>query len=219
MKPMRNKNPGNYPVLLKTGNKKCVVVGGGMVALRKVKTLLQYGAVVRVISPRICKGLSELAQSGNVSLVKRVYQNGDIDGSFLVIIATGSSRINKEILREARNIRILVNTVNDPEECDFIVPASFQRGDITISISTNGKSPALARKLKTAIEKEFGKEYVALVSLVNEIRSDLKRRKIKTKSSIWQKALDLNLLVGLIHKGQVEEARRIVYQKLLGTEE
>lgn len=201
-----------YPVFLDVKDKKCVVIGGGEVAFRKVNTLLDNGANVEVISPELCPGL--MTNQG-INVLRRTYQPGDIAGAFLAIVATDSRETNRSIAAEARKERVLINVVDDAEYCDFILPSLVRNGDITIAISTAGKSPALARKLRTKLEKEFGEEYGRLVRIVEEIRSELKRRGLKVDSETWQEALDLDVLTSLIKKGQSEKARETVWQNLL----
>ncbi len=203
-----------YPVFLDIAGKKCVVVGGGEVALRKVNTLLDNGANVEVISPELCP---ELAAKGQINVTKRAYQPGDLTGAFLAIVATDNRETNHQIAREGRSRGVLVNVVDDAEYSDFILPSLVQRGDIAIAISTAGKSPALARKLRTRLEKEYGEEYAVLVRVIDEIRSEIKQRGIVIDAETWQDALDLDLLSGLIKKGQTEKAREIISRNLLSS--
>ncbi len=208
----KEQSPSYYPVFLDIGGKKCVVVGGGQVALRKVETLLGNGARVEVISPELCP---ELAANPQISVLKRAYRPGDLAGAYLAIAATDSPETNHRVAVEARGERVLINVVDDAEYCDFILPSLVRRGDITIAISTAGKSPAVARKLRTRLEKEFGEEYAVLLGIVEEIRRDVKRRSLTVDSETWQDALDLDLLTGLIRKGQTEKAREIISRNLL----
>lgn len=208
----KGQSPSYYPIFLDIEGKKCVVIGGGQVALRKVETLLENGAKVEVISPELC---SELAANREISILRRVYQPGDLTGAFLAIVATDNRETNHKVAVEARSERVLVNVVDDAEYCDFILPSLVHRGDITIAISTAGKSPALARKLRTRLEKEFGEEYTVLVRIIDEIRRDIKERGLSIDNETWQDALDLELLVGLIKKGQTEKARETISRNLL----
>lgn len=201
-----------YPVFLDVKGKKCVVIGGGEVAFRKVSTLLDNGAEVKVISPEL---YPDLAANRQITVIKRTYRQGDIAGAFLAIVATDSPETNHSAAAEARKEKVLVNVVDDAEYCDFILPSLVHRGDITIAISTAGKSPALARKLRTKLEKEFGEEYAELAVIAEEVRSDVKRRGLKIDSEKWQEALDVEMLTGLIKGGQQEKAREHIKQKLL----
>ncbi|MDO8715845.1 MAG: bifunctional precorrin-2 dehydrogenase/sirohydrochlorin ferrochelatase [Dehalococcoidales bacterium] len=208
----KTQTPSYYPVFLDIAGKRCVVIGGGQVALRKVQTLLEYGAKVEVISPELCL---ELADIPEISVQRKQYQSGDLKGAFLAIVATDNHEINHQIAREARSQAVLVNVVDDAEYCDFILPSLVRRGDMTIAVSTAGRSPALARKLRTRLEQDFGEEYAGLVRLIDEVRRDLKQRGITVDGETWQEALELDLLVGLVKSGQIEKAREILYQYLL----
>ena len=204
--------PSYYPVFLNIYEKRCVVVGGGQVALRKVQTLLEHKAKVEVISPELCP---ELAAIPGISIQLRQYQPGDLEGAFLAIVATNNCEINHQIAREARSQAVLVNVVDDTEYCDFILPSLVRRGDMTIAVSTAGRSPALARKLRTRLEQDFGEEYAVLVRLIDEVRRELKQRGITVDSETWQDALELDLLTGLVKLGQTEKAREILSRHLL----
>ncbi len=124
-----------------------------------------------------------------------------------------------QALRDQAQVRagqaVLINVVDDAEYCDFILPSFVRRGDMTIAVSTAGRSPALARKLRTRLEKEFGEEYAALVRLIDEVRCELKQRGITVDSETWQEALELDLLTGLVKLGQTEKAREILSRHLL----
>jgi siroheme synthase-like protein len=202
---------GYYPVFLDVEGKKCIVVGGGNVALRKVETLLGNGAKVVVISPELCPGL---AGNKQISVIKRECIPGDIAGAFLAIVATDDREVNHRIALEGRSSGVLVNVVDDAEYSNFILPSVVQRGDVAIAVSTAGKSPALARKLRTRLEKEFGEEYEVLASILDEIRREIKQRGIAVDAETWQTALDLDKLTGWIKKGQSEKAREFVRKNL-----
>jgi len=207
----KTQTPSYYPVFLDIAGKRCVVVGGGQVALRKVQTLFEYKAKVEVISPELCP---ELAAIPEISISRRHYQPGDLKGAFLAIVATDNHEINHQVAREARSQAVLVNVVDDAEYCDFILPSLVRRGDMTIAVSTAGRSPALARKLRTRLEQDFGEEYAALVGLIDEVRRELKQRGIKVDAETWQDALELDLLTGLVKLGQTEKARVLLMEGL-----
>jgi siroheme synthase-like protein len=196
-----------YPVFLNADGRKCLVVGGGQVALRKVGGLLEHGADVTVISPDLCPGLAELARSGEINALAREYRAGDLENAFLAIAATDNSEVNRRVEAQARRRAVLVNVVDDIENSDFIAPSYLRRGDVTIAISTCGKSPALARKIRLKLEKELGDEYAELTSVISEVRAEIRQQKITIDSDGWQEALDLDLLLGLLEKGEKETAR------------
>ncbi|MFC1929612.1 bifunctional precorrin-2 dehydrogenase/sirohydrochlorin ferrochelatase [Chloroflexota bacterium] len=203
-----------YPVFLNISGRKCVVVGGGQVALRKAKGLLEFGANVEVISPDLCSELNELAETGEINVLRRRYQAGDLQGALMSIAATNNSDINQEVVKEARRGGVLVNVVDDAEDSAFIVPSCLRRGNITIAVSTAGSSPALARKIRTRLEKDLGDEYASLSLLVEEVRSELKRQGIKVNSDGWQKALDLDLMIDLLKKRNKERAKAALLDNL-----
>lgn len=208
----KEQSPAYYPVFLDIAGKRCVVIGGGQVALRKVQMLLEYGAKVEVISPELCP---ELAAIPEIHVQHRQYQPGDLKGTFLAIVATDNHETNCQVSREARSQAVLVNVVDNAENSDFILPSLVRRGDMTIAVSTAGRSPALARKLRTRLEQDFGEEYAALVRLIDEVRCELKQRGIKVDTETWQDALELDLLTGLVKQGKIEEAREILSRHLL----
>ncbi len=190
------------------------MVGGGQVAFRKVKMLLDCGASVTVISPVLHQGLSELADKKSIQVIRRSYKPGDLKGAFIAIAATDTKQTNRKVAKEAGRVGALVNVVDDPEPSDFIVPALLRRGDLAIAISTGGMSPALAKKVRTRLEESFGKEYALLVSLVEEVRSALKREGFRANAEKWQDALDLDLLTRLIRTGQKQKAKAVLMKKL-----
>jgi siroheme synthase-like protein len=203
-----------YPIFLSISGQRCVVVGGGLVALRKVTTLLEHGAKVEVISPDLCPELRQMAERGTISLLPRGYASGDLQGAFIAIAATDDDKINRKLSEEARKMGVLVNVVDDRELSDFIVPSYLRRGDITIAVSTAGKSPALARKIRTRLEKEFGVEYASLAPLIDEVRQELKGQGIKINGDAWQEALDLDVLTEMVRGGQGEKAKTILLTDL-----
>jgi precorrin-2 dehydrogenase / sirohydrochlorin ferrochelatase len=203
-----------YPLVFDIESKKCVVIGGGQVALRKVKSLLEHGADVTVISPRFCAGLRELAEKGKIIPLRRAYRPGDLENACIAIAASSSTKVNAKAAQEAKEGRVPVNVVDVPRLSDFIVPSSMTRGDLTIAVSTGGNSPALARKIRIKLEKEFGQEYAVLALLAGEIRSELGRKGIKSGGKRWQEALDLDILLDLIKHGKREKARAFLLKQL-----
>jgi len=210
----RNQTPPYYPIFLNISGKRCVVVGGGEVALRKVKALLEHEASVEVISPDLCPGLSQLAKSRAIQVLQRSYDGGDLQGAFIAIAATDDGKTNSQVVEEARAKGVLVNVVDDSEHSDFIVPSQFRRGDITIAVSTAGKSPALAHKIRARLEKDFGAEYASLAPLIGEVRAELKRQGIKASGHSWQEAIDLDVLIELLRAGQSKKAKATLLANL-----
>ncbi|MBW2574124.1 MAG: bifunctional precorrin-2 dehydrogenase/sirohydrochlorin ferrochelatase [Deltaproteobacteria bacterium] len=162
-----------YPVNLDIRNRKCLVVGGGTVGTRKVMTLLNCGAKVTVVSSDVAEKLQELSDGDIIKLEKRPFQISDLDEMFLVMGATDNQEINREIHSEAERLGVLCNIADRPEVCNFILPAIVNRGDLIIAISTSGKSPAFAKKIRKDLEKVFGTEYAEFLKLMGEIRNKL----------------------------------------------
>jgi siroheme synthase-like protein len=213
-KRVKEKTRVYFPVFLNIQRKKCVVVGGGQIAFRKVKMLLDCGASVTVISPVLHPDLSELSDKKSIRVIRRSYKLGDLKGAMIVVAATDVNKINRKVADEARSVRALINVVDDPKSSDFIIPSFFRRGDLTVSVSTAGRSPALARKIRTRLEENLGDEYRSLVTLINDARSSLKRQSITVSAEGWQAALDLDLLTHLLRTGREEKAKAVLMKKL-----
>ena len=197
-----------YPISVDIGGKRCVVIGGGDVALRKVRALLEHGALVQVIGPELCIELREMAGDGRLRTVERGYRAGDAKDAFVVIAATDDAVTNERVARDAHRLEKLVNVVDVPDRSNFIVPSCLRRGDLSIAVSTGGTSPALSRKIRSNLEKVIGEEYESLVSLVGEVRAELKQAGIIVSGDGWQRALDLEALLGLLRRGRRDEAKR-----------
>lgn len=206
--------PSYYPIFLNIQRKKCVVIGGGKVAFRKVKTLLEHGANIEVISPVLCPELNELAEAKTISVFRQNYEPRVLKGAVITIAATNKKDINQKVADEARKQGVLVNVVDNLELSDFIVPSYFHRGDLTIAVSTAGLSPALARKIRSKLEQNFSEEYASLTGLIEEVRTELKQRGIIVNGNTWQEALDLDLLLKLLEAGLREQAKVTLLDKL-----
>jgi precorrin-2 dehydrogenase/sirohydrochlorin ferrochelatase len=204
----------HYPMFLNISGKRCVVVGGGRVALRKVRVLLEHGANIEVISPDLCPELTELAAEGQIQASHQCYRPGDLRQAFMAIAATDNSEINRQVLEEARSEAALVNVADDPESSDFIVPAYAHRGGITIAVSTAGRSPALARKIRNRLEKGLGDEYGSLAHMIGEVRAEVRQQGIKVSGDDWQDALDLDSMLELLQTGRSEKAKAILLENL-----
>jgi precorrin-2 dehydrogenase/sirohydrochlorin ferrochelatase len=162
-----------YPVNLDIRQRNCLVVGGGRVGERKIKTLLECGAEVTVIAREATEHLRRLASEGRIVLNLRTYRPSDLDDQFLVIGATDDEGANQKISQEASKRGILCNIADRPEACTFVLPAIVQQGDLLIAVSTSNKSPAVARSIRQALEKEFGPEYAILLRLMGAVRQRL----------------------------------------------
>jgi siroheme synthase-like protein len=204
---------GYYPVFLDVAGRRCVVVGGGEVAVRKVGALLDHGARVAVISPELCEGLRLLADEGRVEAVRRSFKRGDLNDAFLAVAATSDEGTNEEVADEARSLGLLVNVADVPGLSTFIVPSCLRRGNVIIAVSTGGKSPALAKRIRRELESVVGEEYGDLCALVETVRSEMKGRNVAAEA--WQRALDLDTLGRLLREGRGDEARSWLKDRLL----
>lgn len=162
-----------YPVNLDIRGRRCLVVGGGRVGARKVRTLVQCGAVVTVVSLEASAALVQWAADGIIVLERRPYRQSDVKGQFLVIGATDDERLNRQISADAESRSLLCNIADRPEICNFTLPAIVRQGDFVIAISTAGKSPAFAKHIRNRLEIQFGPEYGTLLDLMGAIRRRL----------------------------------------------
>lgn len=162
-----------YPAMLDINDRKCLVVGGGAVGLRKTKTLVECGAKVIVISLDVCPELEDMAQKKIIALQNASYEANNLEGVFLVIGATDDEKLNARISTDANKKNILCNIADQPKVCNFILPSIVHQKDLVISISTSGKSPAFAKKLRKDLEKQFGPEYGIFLDLMGAIRKKL----------------------------------------------
>jgi len=165
-----------YPVFLNLEGRLVVVFGGGVIAERKVESLLACGAGVRVIALEATERLTTWAGAGTVELHPRAYEPGDCRGAFVVIAATDEPDTQRHIWEEAQACGCLINTVDVPARCNFILPALVQQGDLTIAISTQGKSPAFAAWLRRVLARWIGPEYRALLEMLERLRPEIRRR-------------------------------------------
>lgn len=165
-----------YPAFLDIAGHKVAVIGGGKIAERKVISLFDCDARVNVISPEVTPRLAEMAAAAKITLVRRPYLRGDLEGCFLVIGATDSEEVNRQISADAKELGVLCNIVDAPRLCSFIVPSTIARGDLQIAISTDGKCPALSRSIRERLEELYGEEYANFVHILGEIRPELRRR-------------------------------------------
>jgi siroheme synthase-like protein len=208
-----------YPIAVDLTGKTVLVVGGGEVALRKVERLAEYNARVIVVAPEVVPEMMTMAEAGKIELKRNRYSATDLAGVLMVIAATDDQDVNRRVADEARGLNILVNVVDVPELCSFIVPASVKRGDLTISINTAGKSPALAKMVREKCEDMFGEYYGDLTDLLGELRE---MAKAQISSQPEREKLFTSILNSevpdLIRKGQREQARGLALNLLANTE-
>ena len=202
-----------YPVYIQLQGQPCVVIGGGNIAEGKVDGLLAAQANVTVISPAITARLHLLATEQQIAYLPREYQTGDLTGAFLVICATDRTEINHAVWQEATANRQLVNVVDDTPRCNFIAPSILRKGDLTIAISTSGKAPALAVRLKERLQGELGPEYARFLELAGELREPLARHipDFETRKALWYEIVDSEIL-DVLTDGDETSAREIISQ-------
>lgn len=198
-----------YPIYLNLAGKNCLVVGGGQVAERKVATLLEYEAQIRLVSPEIGSNLAAWANLKLIELRARLFRPEDLEDIFLVFAATGDLAINKNITSLCREKGILVNAVDDPPNCDFYVPSILRRNSLCLAISTEGKSPLLAAKLRRELEKFIPEEYGDWVDILGDLREQIKDSdlSIEERRSIFETLVNSDILDLLKEdrKEQIEE--------------
>jgi precorrin-2 dehydrogenase/sirohydrochlorin ferrochelatase len=166
------RRPAPYSISLNLEDVPCLVVGGGTVALRKIESLIASGARVEVVSPEVVPEIEALEE---VEITLRGFRAGDLEGKFLVVSATNDRSVNETVARAAMRRSMLVNVVDVPELCNFFVNSQVRRGDLTISVSTGGASPALSKRIRKELEMQYGEEYGGLLRLMREYRSLIMR--------------------------------------------
>jgi precorrin-2 dehydrogenase / sirohydrochlorin ferrochelatase len=207
--------PAYYPLHLSVAGKKCLVVGGGRTAARKVATLLRCGGRVVVVSPEAVPAIRALARREKIQWRERRFRASDCAGTFLMFAATDSAETNRSIARLAKGKSIPVNVIDNRDACDFIVPSLVERGPLTISIATEGLAPALSRKIRMDLERSFGPEYISYTRLIGEARSVIVKNKQltgKQKKKALQSLLSLPIRERLARGEKI--SRRDVLKKL-----
>jgi precorrin-2 dehydrogenase/sirohydrochlorin ferrochelatase len=198
-----------YPVFWDVQGKKCVVVGGGDVAERKVSRLLDCGAEVIVISPQLTPELISLKAENAIEHIAAGYDIRYIEKAALIIGATDDEKTNAAICADARSLGIPVNIVDDPQKCDFILPSIVERGDLTIAIGTGGKSPALARHLREELESRYGVQYEFLLNILGQLRPQMKNAGAGTGKRWFDSLIAIGIL-DLIKAGEWNEVKKKV---------
>lgn len=196
-----------YPINLNLAGRRCAVIGGGAVAERKALTLLAAGAAVTIFSPQLTSVLSGIVRDKKIEYFAHSYRAGDIKDFFMVIIATNDPAVNRLAAEEAKANGALINIADAPELCDFTVPATISRGDLVITVSTGGKSPAMARRVREEIEELYGMEYGLYLDLIGRLRRELKEKPgcDRERTAFWRQAVDREVL-DLLKQGRLQEA-------------
>jgi len=191
-----------YPVNLVLTGRPCLVVGGGRVALTKVRGLTDAGARVTVVAPEVVPEVAALADVVEL----RPYRAGDAAGYRFVIAATGDPQVNQQVYDDGEAAGVWVNSADDPQRCSAILPARVRQGRLTLTVSTGGHSPAVAAWVRERLAREYGPEYDQLVGLLSEAREEVRAQGRGTEHLDWKQALDSGILE-LIRAGRLEAAK------------
>lgn len=204
-----------YPLFADLNGRRCVVIGGGLVAQRKVTTLLRYGAKITVVSPSVTRRLAAYAKQGRIRYVARRFRPADLRGAWLVYASTDDQRMNEQVFREATRRRILTNVVDQKPLCSFIAPAIVRRGALTVAVSTGGASPALAKKVRSDIGRVLGSGYVPMVRLLDGLRGVAKHAlpSYADRKRYFGELVE-GRVFGLMRAGKSREARRVALRVL-----
>jgi siroheme synthase-like protein len=194
-----------YPVNLLVAGRRCLVVGGGRTAASKVVGLLDAGAVVHVVATEV----SDAVRALDVTWEQRPYRAGDVDGYWLAVAATDDPDTNRAVREDGDAGGVWVNAADDPANCSFTLPARVRRGDLLVTVSTGGRSPALARWLRRRLEAEVGPEYAELLDLLAAERAERQAAGTPAAAADWQTALDSGML-DLVREGRLAEAREVL---------
>lgn len=198
-----------YPIFLNLQGRRCIVIGGGVIAEGKVRGLLEAEAAVIVIAPELTARLRAWVAEGRIGRLTRPYQSGDLAGAFLVISATDDREVNARVWAEATARNIPVNVVDDTPHCNFIAPSILRRGDLAVAISTSGKAPALAVRLREQLEHLVGDEHARFLELAGTLREPLAVRypSFEQRKALWYRLVDSDVLA-LLKQGDQATARR-----------
>ena len=201
--------PPDYPVNLILAGRRCLVVGGGTVADRKVSALLESGAAVTLISPELTPRLAQWALQERFVHCGKQFESGDAAGYLLVMCATDSPDVNKQAALEAKECGALVNVADTPALCDFTIPARLQRGNLSIAVSTGGQSPALAREFRNELSKRYGAEYADYLEIAGRLRREWQETcgSIDERCQRWDEVRGFDPeVLELLRQGRKEEA-------------
>lgn len=199
-----------YPIVLDLDGRRCLVVGGGAVAERRVSPLVEGGAEVTVVSPTLMAGLAALADAGRIRHLARQYRDGDVADFELVLVATDRPELSATVAIEARARGAWINTADDPRHCDFFLPALVRRGNLVVAVGTGGTSPALARAVKEELEAYLTPEYATLAELAAEVRRELRGAGRSASADAWRRALGPETRRVLVDRGREYAKRHLI---------
>jgi siroheme synthase-like protein len=202
-----------YPIVLDLAAWRCVVVGGGVVAERRVEGLLAAGASVTVVAPALTPALTALAGAGRLQHLARRYDDGDLAGFDLAFAATEAGEVNAAVALEGRRRGVWVNAADDPARCDFFLPALVRRGDLVVAVGTGGTSPALARAVREELERVLTADYATLAEIAAEARRELRAEGRVATAAVWRTALGPETRRLIVERGR-DAAKRHVLERL-----
>jgi siroheme synthase-like protein len=205
-----------YPAILLLDGRLAVVIGGGHVAERKVRTLLDAGARVRVVAEDPTRGIEARAERNEIELLQRRYRHGDLGGAVVAVAATDDEEVNRGVFAEATERGIPVNVVDQVELCTFIAPSIVRQGDLVLAISTGGNAPALAVRIRERLEREYGEEYGRFLELMGELRATVTVPGDQDeRAKAWYRVVDSDVM-DIVRAGDTERARTRATELLLG---
>ncbi len=189
-------NSNFYPILVSLDRFPCLIIGGGKIAYRKALSLLEFNAKITILSPRICKPLLELAVKKGIRIIHRSYSKKFIKDYKIIFSATDNPGVNRKVRNDSADEGILLNVVDNPALCDFILPANIKRGDLTISVSSQGKAPFYTKEMKKKIEESISPIYSDIVEMAGKFRKQLlassKVKSTRTKVKMFKKFTSVN---------------------------
>jgi siroheme synthase-like protein len=209
MGPMGRPALQGYPVNLLVAGRRCVVVGGGRIAARKIAALLDAGATVHVVAPDLSPEVQDWQASGTVTVDQRPFTPTDLDGAWLATTATPDPAVNQAVYDAGEARRIFVNAADDPDRCSFTLMSVVRQGDLVVTIGTGGRSPALATYLKDHVASEMGPEWAVLLDLLSDERERLRADGTSSETLDWRRALDSGIL-DLVRTGRVAQAKELL---------
>lgn len=206
----------HYPVYLDLRNRACFVIGGCGMAEEKVRGLLESKARVTVISADLNEGLNRMAAEGRIDWISRRFRRGDLRNACLVIVVAQPPAVTAAVWEETRGRNVLVNTLDDVPHCDFIAPSIVRRGDLTVAISTGGKAPVLAVRLRQRLERELGEEHAKFLELAGKVRKPLAQLwpDFATRKELWYRLIDSDV-IHLLSRGDEATALNR-FEEILG---
>jgi len=196
-----------YPMNLNLAGRQCIVLGGGPVALRKIRSILEAKGDVLLIAPKAVSALEQLAQEGRIVWRKEAFTEGCLPKGFLFICATDDEQVNREAVREAKGLGMLVNAPAQPELSDFTVPSSLRRGKLLLTVSTEQLSPACSKLIRETLEREFPETFAAWLEILSELREEVRHKlpDSRSRERFWRSAMDQEI-IELVRMGELKQA-------------